>query len=454
MSQDAAGHDPALDALAQAARRAGLSGPWLAGLWAEEGFRVETARGAPAENERWQTASLSLSLLDERGRLGFAQAPLGPAGFSADALIERARASARALPADEARSLPERLDAFPLQDLALDDPAWETLDEGRGGELAARMEAAAWGEDPRVTSVRKPSFEAARETRVLCLSTGERASWRSTSFAVQVEVAARQGGSAESSWAQREARSLSALDPRAAGEEARARAVELLQARAVPTGTFPLLLDRRVAAELLDLIAPSLLGDTHRKGMSLFARGPGSRVFSPRLTLVDDGLMPGGADTQPLDDEGAARRTTLCVADGILQALLYDRATARRCGAATTGNGAAGPSAPVEPAVTNLYFRPGVETPGKLLSGISRGLWVRDAMGLHTADEVSGDFSVGCSGLWIENGCVAYPVAGGTLSGNLLDLLAHVVGVGDDLAFQGSLGSPSLLVEAADLAGG
>jgi PmbA protein len=443
-----------LDAVARAADAALKHGRWIANLWSEEGTRVETARGALSESERWRTASVSVEVEDAAGRVGFAQAPLGEAGFDAEAMIGRALASARALPPDSARSVPTEIAQSPAGDLGIDDAAWEGVDESRALRLAAEMEEAAWGGDARVVSVRKPSFEAVRERRVIRLGGGAETSWSATSFSLQTEVAARADGGGESAWASREACRLAGLDPRAVGEEARRRAVELLGARPAPTGVFPVVLDPRIAAEILELLAPSLLGDSEQKQTSLFQGKLGKRVLSKRLTIVDDGLLPSGADTQPVDDEGSARRKNVCVKAGVLERLLYDRTTARRCGAESTGNGAAGPSSPTGPDVTNLYILPGAASPEALLAQLAPGLWVREVMGLHTADTISGDFSVGCSGLWVEKGEIVYPVAGATLSGNLLDFLAGIVEVGSDLRFQGSLGAPSLLAEAADIAGG
>jgi PmbA protein len=443
--------DEALDRVARA-----LTGrAWIANLWLAEGMRAESSGGRLSEAERFRSGALTVEVEESPGRVGFAQAPLGGGDLDAEGLASRALASARARTADPAVTIPETLDPIPQADLALRDPAYDRLTIDDAAAWAARLEEAARGADPRVFSVRKPSFQAEDERRLIRLHTGETREWRATSFSLHAETGARQGEDAQSGFAAASARFLSSLDAAAVGREAAVRAVELLGAEESPSGSFPALLDARVARDVLELLAPSLLGRTHEKGKSLFQGKVGKRVFGERVDVWDDGLLRGGADTQPLDDEGSARRRTGCVRGGVLEKLLHDRASARRAGTATTGNGAAGERSPVEPDATNLYIGAGAGgTAREMLARMGRGLWVREVMGLHTVDEISGDFSLGCSGLWIERGEVARPFTGAAVSGNLLDLLLRIEEVGGDLTFEGSVGAPSLLLGAIDFAGG
>jgi PmbA protein len=479
-----------IDSLERSAQR----GRWLANLWFEEGVRVEattdaggrdgnnsgnnsgrnstinpaTNPGSLKESERWQEVSVSLQYESSPGRVGFACAPVGmtsldtAGGFDAAALFARARASARVIEPDPARSLPEALPEVlgypPLTGLRLDDDGWDSLLPEKGLELAQRLGEAVRDFSGEIESVRKPTFEAVRERRLVALSSGgagsvERLGWTSSDYSLQVEAASRRAGDREGSWATGQSRFLAELDPVAVGLDAGRRTVELLGAGPVATGRFDVVLDWRVTTQILELLAPALIGESHLKQTTFLLGRVGERVFSERITITDDGTLPGGPDTQPLDEEGTARGRTVCVQSGRLERLLYDRASAYRAGARSTGNGAGSPGGSASPSETNLVMAAGVSSPEALVGALKKGLWVREVMGLHTADLVSGDFSVGVSGLWVENGEVVGPISGGTISGNLGELFERVAEVGSDLRFLGTVAAPSVLIEGVELAG-
>jgi PmbA protein len=446
-------------------REAG-EGCWLANLWFEEGMRVEADTGAsgPAEtpqkikeSERWSEASVSLQYEPRPGEVGFACAPICMSGdFDAAALLARATASARVMEPDPALALPETLGSSPKANLLLNDGGWKTLSAEKGLALAGELGAVVRSFSVDIDSVRKPTFEGVREQRLVVLGGADgirTIGWSGSDYALQVEAAARRGEDRESGWAVGQSRVASELDPSAVGVDAGRRTVELLGGGEVPTGRFDVVLDWRVTAQILELLAPSLIGESHLKKTTFLLGCVGERVFSDKITLVDDGLLAGGPDTQPVDEEGTPRRRTVCVNEGVLERLLYDRASAFRAGAKSTGNGSGSPGGPPTAAVTNLVMTAGERSPAELVGALTKGLWVREVMGLHTADTVSGDFSVGVSGLWVEEGEVTGPVNGGAISGNLRDLLTGVTEVGGDLNFLGSVAAPSVLVEGVELAG-
>jgi len=158
--------------------------------------------------------------------------------------------------------------------------------------------------------------------------------------------------------------------------------------------------------------------------------------------------------SSPFDDEGFLRQKTVLVSGGVIQGFLYDQYTANKENRRSTGNaGRHGIKAPPSVQATNFYIPNGSFTPDELVSSLEEGLIVTDLIGLHTADSISGDFSVGAAGLWVKGGEVVFPVKGVAISGNLMDLFKKVDGVGTDLAFYGKTGAPSLRISTLNIAG-
>lgn len=434
-------------------KKAAGARPSLVNVSVEEGCRAEARGGKLAAFERWKDGWVSLELSDGAGRVGFASATLGAGKFDAGALVAAALASATVADADPARELNAKPARAPGPDAGLCDEGWDFGDRDAPLSFAARLEAAALSADERLTSARKPAFEAEGATRLVMLCGQIAATWRETSFSLQLEVAAQSGESRESGWASGEARMLGDLNPEAVGREAGYRAASLLGARRAYTGAFPALIDARVATELLDVLAPSFLADSQRKKTALFAFERGLPIFSPKLTLIDDGALLGGLASQPVDDEGEPSRRNALVEGGALTALLFDRAEAARSGGAPTGNGAGGPEGPAGCDATNFFIVPGTADRQTLQRRLERGLYVTEVMGMHTADPITGDFSVGCAGFWIEGGEIAWPVTRSAISGNILKLFAGLEDVGSDFRFFGSFGSPTLRLASIDVAG-
>lgn len=416
----------------------------------EEGVLFEAGHGEVVFTERWSEGELVLLLDAGGGRVGFASAQIG-GDFDPEEVVDRARQSGEVLSPDPARSMDFTPAPPGRARLELTDPSWTGAREGDGAQMALRLERASLT-NPLVTSARKPAFEAVKASTLVAVNGAVTATWREHSFALQVEVAAGDGAGAQSGWAAQDARRFSALDPERVGGEAALRAVELLTPREAPNGLFPVLLDRRVAAEALELIGGALCGDSHRKKTSFFLGRLGEKLFPDCVTVIDDGLFRGGPASRPVDDEGTPCGRTVAIDRGTVAALLYDRAEGARAGRPSTGNGFADGGQPT-PSTTNLFLKNGSTPLSGLVASISRGLWVREVLGLHTADPVTGEFSVGCTGLWIEKGKVSHPVAGAMLSGDILSLFGRVTGVGDDFAFTGGHGSPSLLVEKIRVSG-
>ncbi len=237
-------------------------------------------------------------------------------------------------------------------------------------------------------------------------------------------------------------------------ENAARRAVSLLGARKLKTQRASIVFEPLVASGFLQLIARGLGADFIQKNKSPFAEKRGKRVATKIVNLIDDGTLVGGVATFPFDDEGAPTKRTVLVENGILSTFLYDSYTARRDKVASSGN-AFRSSFKALPTVgfTNFFLDKGRTKREELIATTDKGLYVIETMGMHTADSVSGDFSVGACGLWIEGGKFSFPVHGVTIAGNVLDLLNSIDAIGDDLEFYGNLGSPTIRISDMPISG-
>jgi PmbA protein len=245
------------------------------------------------------------------------------------------------------------------------------------------------------------------------------------------------------------------LDFASCGRRAGERAAAMLGADTVPTGRYAVVLEPHVVAEILDVASEWLLGESVAKERSLLSGRVGQRIAGETVTLVDDATLPRGAATSRFDGEGMPRRRTVLMERGVLLGFLYDRLWARKCGRATTGNSDRGSfRAPPGLGPSNLIIEPGTGGSAQALDrAMGEGIRIGELIGVHTADPISGDFSVGASGQLIRGGDAVGPVAGVTVAGNLLGLLGAVSAVGSDLRLFGSTGAPSLLIAGLDIAG-
>ncbi len=321
---------------------------------------------------------------------------------------------------------------------------------GRTMELERLVLAA----DPRVRKVRKSSYGESNYRVFLMNSQGVEGEYRGTSVSSSVSAIAEQNGDSQMGWdfgfsTRFAGVSVTEIAARAAG-----KAAGLLGAGKIATMRCPVVLDNYVATEILEVLAPSFLAENVQKGKSLLAGRLGKKLFAQSLRIRDDGTLPGGMATTPFDGEGVPHRDTVLVEEGELRGFLYDTFCACRDGKSSTGNATRGgvKSAP-HMGVTNFFIEEGGVPAAALLEGIGAGVLITDVMGMHTANPVSGDFSVGAAGFLIENGTVDRPVKGFAIAGNILELFGNVELVGDDLRFFGAVGAPSLRIAALDVSG-
>jgi PmbA protein len=416
-----------------------------------DSLSVDAKGGAVEGLSRASSRTVAVRVLDA-GRLGFAYSTdLEPESLKG--LATQVLAAAREASSDEANGFAPRAAALP-ETPGLFDPELAALPQEAKIERALILERAALAADPRLKKVRRATWKETAAEVYLRNSRGVDASHRSTLVSASVLVMAQQNGDSEIGWDFDFSHAFAGLDVETVGRRAAERALESLGGRAVTTCACAAVLDSHVASELIEVLASSLLAESVQKGKSLLAGRLGQEIASPALTLVDDGLLPGGIETSPFDDEGNPRQRTVLIEEGELAGFLYDQTSANREGCRSTGN-ASRPSlqAPPVPHVSNLYLEPGVSSFDELVSEMGRGLVIRELLGIHTANPVSGDFSVGASGHWVEGGRILHPVKGIAVSGNVLELLRRVAVVGSDLRFWGEIGAPSLLIERLDVGG-
>ncbi|MEW6447045.1 MAG: TldD/PmbA family protein [Bacillota bacterium] len=366
--------------------------------------------------------------------------------------LNRATSAADYTAEDEYQRLPVPQGGYPALEL-LDDTITATPVEDKIA-LALRMEEAALGFDRRVKVIENSTYQEGISKVAIANSLGISASYRSAVCGLYISLAAEQDGQSETGYALWYGRRYSRLNPETLGKEAAGRAVGLLGARTIKTCSVPVVFDPYVAADIIGLLAPALTAEAVQRGRSLFAGKIGEKVAGGGFTLIDDGTYTDGVRTAPFDGEGVLTQKTVLVKDGVLQGYLYNTYTAAKEGCTSTGN-ATRASFKCTPGVghTNFYLEPGQLSPEELIREVEEGLYVMEVMGMHTANPISGDFSVGAAGMWIDQGVLTQPVRGVVIAGNMLELLKSIDAVANDIRFFGGRGAPTFRVEALRISG-
>jgi PmbA protein len=249
------------------------------------------------------------------------------------------------------------------------------------------------------------------------------------------------------------ARRAGALDsPEAVGRKAAERALRKLGARKVKTCRVPIVFDAEVARSLVGHLFEAVRGDAIYRSASFLAGKLHQPVAGENLTVLDDGLRSGGFGSRPFDDEGIPASITTVIQKGVLKNYLLNSYTARKLNLQTTGNAARGVAGPPAIGPKNFYLAPGAHSREEILRSVKSGLYVTELIGFGV-NIVTGDYSRGAAGMWIENGELAFPVEEVTIAGSLPEMLCHVSMIGSDIEFRSALASPTLLVEGLTVAG-
>lgn len=382
------------------------------------------------------------------GRVGFGfGTDLGAEGLAA--IAGRAAAAARVADEDEFAAVPEGGEAQPLSGLSDASVAEWTAD--RAAELAIAVERAALGADRRVAGVEQAVYVDSAERVAIGSSAGAGGEYESSSCYAYAQALAEGDGGRETGLGFGLARGPAGLDPQAIGREAAQRATEMIGSAKPASRSCPVVLDATVAASFVGLLGAALGADAVQRGRSPLAGRLSEEVAAAAFVLRDDGLDPEGFASAPIDAEGTPRQRTSLIEEGRLSAYLYDSYTARRGGAASTGNaGRAGYRSPPGVAASNLIVSPGGASLEQLLAEAGDGVLVNDVAGLHSGvNPVSGVFSVGASGLAIRGGETAEPLREFTIASDLVAMLRAVRAAGAEprwVPFGASVSAPPLLI--------
>jgi PmbA protein len=433
--------------LVAAARRAGADS---ADALAVRGvsLSIEVRDGAVEESQRSEGDDLGLRVLVGRKQAVVSTNDLKGDGF--DALAERAVAMARAAPEDRFAGLADpALLARTVPALDLLDPDMPTV--GVLEQRARAAEAAAM----TVAGVSKSggaSASAGIGGMVLVTSHGFHGATIGSRHSIAMSAIAGDGTGMETDYDYTS--TLHAADLESAeqiGRSAGERAVKRLNPRKVATRRVPVVFDTRIAGSLVGHFASAVNGSSIARKTSFLREKRGEQIFAPNIEIIDDPLRKRGQRSRPFDAEGVAPSVRKVVEDGVLKTWFLDSATARELGLETTGHAQRGVSSTPSPGPSNLHLTAGTKSPAELIAEIEDGFYVTSLIGMGV-NLVTGDYSRGAAGFWIENGQPTFPVSEVTIAGHLFDIFRSLVPA-NDLTFRYGTNAPTVRVEGLTVAG-
>ena len=440
-------HLDLLDQLIQRARKAGAD---QADALLYQGISISHAQrlGKIEKLERSEGYDLGLRVL-----IGKRQAIVSSNDQTAPALaalVERAIAMAKVVPEDEFIGLAEPGEIarnWPTLDQLdpVEPPTERLIELAKAAEEAARSVAG-------ITNSEGAEASWGTSRIALAASNGFRGGYAGSSHGVSVSVVAGTGDGMERDYDYSSAVYGEDLeDPSVVGQRAGEKAVKRLGGRKPATCRVPVVYDPRISAGLLGHLAGAISGPSVARKTSFLKDKLGQRIFAAGVTVTDDPHRPRGFRSKPFDGEGLPNARRAFIDDGVLTSWVLDLRSARQLGLRSTGHASRGTSGPPGPATTNLYMEPGTLSPQELIADIKSGLYVTELIGMGV-NGVTGDYSRGASGFWIENGEIAYPVNEITIAGNLKDMFLNLTPA-NDLVFRSSVNAPTIRVEGLTIAG-
>lgn len=442
--------DLARDILAQAKNKGASAGDVV--MVESDSFFVTARLGEVEKISQAQEKRLGLRLF-----FGASSASASTSDISQksiERLVEDTAQMARATAQDPHSGLPA------VGDLAQHYPDLDLLDETARSvsveekiKMALEMENSALGYDSRITNSEGAEFSNAFGRIIYATSHGFCGEYGGSTFGHSVAPVAKANGSMQRDYWYSSNRKFSRLEsPKTVGEKAAQRVLRRLGARKIKTRQVPVVFDPETAASLLRSLSSALSGYSLYKGASFLMGKLGTPIASEWVTVIDDGTIPGALGSRPFDAEGLATTKKTVVEKGVLQSYLLDTYSGKKLGIASTGNASRSVGEPPGVAPLNFYLAPGIHPPEEILASVKEGFYVTEMIGFGV-NLVTGDYSRGAAGMWIENGELAYPVEEVTIAGNLKEMWQNIDMVGTDLEMRGRIAAPTVKIARMTVAG-
>ena len=415
-----------------------------------EGTSLSHARrlGKVEKLERSESQDLGLRVLVGKRQAIVSSSDRSPKMLAE--LVERTLAMAHAVPEDPYCGLadPDQIaQEWPALDMLdpMEPPAEDLIERARACEEAALAVAG-------ITNSEGAEAGWGRSRIALVASNGFAGAYAGSHHAVSAAVIGGSGQQMERDYDYANAVYAADLrDPAEIGRSAGERTVKRLGARKMPTGRCPVVFDPRVARSFLSHLLGAISGPSIARGTSFLKDKLGQRIFPEAITITEDPHRRRGHRSKPFDAEGLPNRRRALIDHGVLTTWLLDLRSARQLGLTSTGHAARGTASPPAPAATNIWIEPGAETPAALMADIKNGFYVTELMGMGV-NGLTGDYSRGAAGFWIQNGEIAFPVSEMTVAGNLNDMFARLIAA-NDLEFRAGADSPTLRIDDLTVAG-
>lgn len=369
-------------------------------------------------------------------------------------LVEDTAVLAKAIARDDCSGLPLAEEcARSVPDLHLYDPDGETLTVKDQLDRAKAAEAAALSSDNRITNSEGAEFTSNLFRIIYGSSQDFLGEYRGSTFSLAVTpIASSEDGMQRDHWYSR-ARHLGVMEPpEAIGKRAAERVLRRLGARKIKTQEVPVVFDPETATNLMRILCAALCGPALYRGASFLVGRLGDRIAAETVSVYDDGTLPGHLGSKPFDGEGLSTRRNAIVENGVLRSYLLDSYSARKLGMKPTGSASRGAGDPPTAWPTNFYLQSGPHEPAEIIRSVDAGLYVTELIGFGV-NLVTGDYSQGAVGFWIEKGELTYPVQEITIAGNLKAMLLGIEMVGSDLSFRQSVVAPTLKISRMTVAG-
>jgi PmbA protein len=307
--------------------------------------------------------------------------------------------------------------------------------------------------DPRITNSEGAEFSNQFGRVIYASSQGFSGEYFGSTFGHSVAPIAAQNGNMQRDYWYSSNRKFSRLEsPKTVGEKAAHRVLRRLGAKKINTCEAPIVFDPEISGALLRNLSSAISGYSLYKGASFLTGRLDTRIASELVTVIDDGTIPAALGSRPFDGEGLPSIKKIVVEKGRLKSYLLDTYSGKKLGMASTGNASRSVGDPPGVAPSNFYLAPGRQTPDEIIRSVKQGFYVTELIGFGI-NMVTGDYSRGAAGLWIENGELTYPVEEVTIAGNLKEMLQNIEMVGNDLEMRGRIAAPTLKISQMTIAG-